>query len=75
LPKSEWLVALPVSLVLGGALGNLIDRIRFGFVTDFIDFHVYGWHYATFNVADSAVSVGATWLILRLLYESITSKS
>jgi len=75
LPRSEWMTALPVSLVLGGALGNLIDRIRFGFVTDFIDFHVHGWHYATFNVADSAVSIGATWLIVRLLYESFTSKS
>lgn len=71
LSRSEWVLALPVSLVLGGALGNLIDRIRFGYVTDFIDFHVRNWHFATFNVADSAVSVGATWLVLRLLYESI----
>lgn len=75
LPRTEWLTALPVSLVLGGALGNLIDRIRFGFVTDFIDFHVHGWHYATFNVADSAVCVGAMWLMVRLLYESFVSES
>jgi signal peptidase II len=75
LPRSEWMIAFPVSLVLGGAIGNLIDRIRVGFVTDFIDFHIHGWHYATFNIADSAVCVGATWLIVRLLYESFTSKS
>src|SRR3989338_4180129 len=75
LARSEWVIALPVSLVLGGALGNLIDRIRFGYVTDFVDFHVRNWHFATFNVADSAVSVGATWLVLRLLYESFTRKS
>ena len=73
LPRSEWVLALPVSMVLGGALGNLIDRVRFGYVTDFIDFHVRNWHFATFNVADSAVTVGATWLVLRLLYESIIS--
>ncbi len=73
--RSEWMIAMPVSLVLGGALGNLMDRLRFGFVTDFIDFHVNGWHFATFNIADSAVSVGATWIVLRLLYESFTRES
>ncbi len=73
LPRAAWMTALPVSLVLGGALGNLIDRVRFGYVTDFIDFHLGNWHFATFNIADSAVSVGATWLILRLLYEGFTS--
>ena len=72
LSRSEWIIAAPISLVLGGALGNLMDRIRFGYVTDFIDFHLGNWHFATFNVADSAVTIGATWLILRLLYESVT---
>ena len=75
MPRYEWWNALPVSLVLGGALGNLIDRVRFGVVVDFIDFHVHNWHYATFNIADAAVCVGAAWLILRLFYESIISKS
>lgn len=65
--RNDWGMALPISLILGGALGNLIDRVRFGFVTDFIDFHIGNWHFATFNVADSAVSVGATLLCLRLL--------
>lgn len=75
LKRSEWMTALPVSLVLGGAIGNLIDRVRYGFVTDFVDFHIGHWHFATFNVADSAVSIGATWLVLRLLYESFARKS
>ncbi|OGT43456.1 MAG: signal peptidase II [Gammaproteobacteria bacterium RIFCSPHIGHO2_12_FULL_40_19] len=69
LPRNEWWTTLPISLVLGGALGNLIDRVRFGYVTDFIDFYVGNWHFATFNVADSAVSVGAAWLVLIFLYE------
>lgn len=69
LPREEWWTSLPISLVLGGAIGNLIDRVRFGYVTDFIDFHVGNWHFATFNVADSAVSVGAACLVLIFLYE------
>ena len=74
LARREWWIALPVSFVLGGALGNLIDRVRFGVVVDFIDFHVGNWHYATFNIADSFVCIGAAWLMLRLVYESIISK-
>jgi len=49
---------ISLSLVLGGAVGNLIDRIRIGKVTDFIDFHVNSWHWPSFNVADSALTVG-----------------
>lgn len=73
--RSDWMVAAPVSLVLGGALGNLIDRIHYGFVVDFIDFHINLWHFATFNIADSAVCVGAACLILRVLYEGVTRQS
>ena len=50
--------------ILGGALGNLIDRLRFGQVVDFLDFHALGWHWPPFNVADSAITVGAALLIL-----------
>lgn len=75
LPASAWLLACPVSLVLGGALGNLIDRLQFHYVIDFVDFHVGAWHFATFNLADSAVSIGATWLIIRVVYESLIGKS
>jgi signal peptidase II len=53
-----------LALVLGGALGNLIDRLRIGCVVDFLDFHAMGWHWPAFNVADSAISIGAVLLIL-----------
>ena len=75
LPRREWWIAAPVSLVLGGALGNLIDRIHYGYVIDFVDFHLVDWHFATFNIADAAVSIGATWLIIRVVYESLIGKS
>jgi len=50
--------------ILGGALGNAIDRLRFGSVVDFLDFHAAGWHWPAFNVADSAITVGAVLLVL-----------
>jgi signal peptidase II len=53
-----------LALVLGGAVGNVIDRLRFGHVVDFLDFHAYGWHWPAFNVADSAITVGAGLLIV-----------
>jgi signal peptidase II len=58
------LLCLGLALILGGALGNLVDRVRFGHVVDFLDFHAMGWHWPAFNVADSAISVGAVILIL-----------
>jgi signal peptidase II len=58
------LFCLGLALILGGALGNLIDRLRFGQVVDFLDFHAMGWHWPAFNVADSAITVGAVLLIL-----------
>jgi signal peptidase II len=68
-----WLKKLPnrlnsetvgINLVLGGAIGNVIDRVLEGRVTDFVDFYIGSWHYATFNVADVAITVGAGLLIL-----------
>lgn len=53
-----------LALVLAGALGNAIDRVRIGCVVDFLDFHAAGWHWPAFNVADSAITVGAVLLIL-----------
>ncbi len=59
-----------LSLILGGALGNLIDRILLGHVVDFLDFHAAGYHWPAFNVADSAISIGA----LILVWESFHGK-
>lgn len=53
-----------LALILGGAAGNLIDRVLYGHVIDFLDFHVAGWHWPAFNVADSAICVGAALIIL-----------
>ena len=53
-----------LALILGGAIGNVIDRLRFGYVVDFLDLHAAGWHWPAFNVADSAITLGAALLIL-----------
>ena len=53
-----------LALMLGGALGNLWDRLEWGHVVDFLDFHAAGWHWPAFNVADSAITIGAALLIL-----------
>jgi signal peptidase II len=59
----ETLFSLALSLVLAGAVGNVIDRLYFGAVVDFLDFHAFGWHWPAFNVADSAITCGAALLI------------
>jgi len=58
------LLCTGLALVLGGALGNLIDRLRLGHVVDFVDLHAFGWHWPAFNVADAGITVGAAILIL-----------
>lgn len=63
-PRRDWLTALPLALVIGGAIGNLIDRLRYGHVVDFIQVYRGDWAFPTFNVADSAISVGAVLLVL-----------
>jgi len=64
-------VWLPVALglIIGGAIGNVIDRVRFGAVTDFLDFYIGGWHWPAFNMADLAISVGVAILILDSLFQ------
>ena len=57
------------SLIIGGALGNLIDRIRFGAVIDFLDFYAYGWHWPAFNVADICICVGVALIIAGLVFK------
>jgi signal peptidase II len=66
-PTGDRLVAASLSLILGGALGNGIDRATRGFVIDFVDFHIHGWHYPAFNVADSAIVLGAILMGLDML--------
>ena len=60
----ERLLPAALSLILGGALGNVIDRLRFDAVVDFLDFHVAGYHWPAFNVADSAITVGVALMLL-----------
>ena len=60
----QRLFSFALSLILGGALGNVIDRLLHGYVVDFIQVHYGGWYFPSFNVADSAISVGAACLIL-----------
>jgi signal peptidase II len=62
--SSERLFSAGLTLILGGALGNLWDRVALGHVVDFLDFHAFGWHFWAFNIADSAITVGAALLIL-----------
>jgi len=62
-----WSARLSVSLIFGGAVGNLIDRARFGAVVDFVDAHYRGYHWPAFNVADSAITVGVVLLALHLM--------
>lgn len=59
----QVLFSFALSLILGGALGNLVDRLLYGAVVDFLDFHVYGHHWPAFNVADSAITCGAVLLV------------
>lgn len=63
---------LSVAAILGGALGNLIDRVRYGEVIDFLDFYVGAYHWPAFNVADAAISVGVFFLVLHYLFEKKT---
>jgi signal peptidase II len=62
------LIAMALGLVIGGAIGNVIDRLRFGAVFDFLDFHIAGWHWPAFNVADSAICVGVFLLCIDALF-------
>lgn len=67
---SQKLFSFALALILGGALGNLIDRIAYGYVVDFLDFHWSGYHFAAFNLADSGITCGAALLI----WDSLTGK-
>lgn len=70
LPKRAYWTRVALGLILGGALGNAWDRLLYGYVIDFLDFHLNDWHFATFNVADSAICVGAFMLMLSWIRRS-----
>ena len=59
----QRLFSFALALLLGGAIGNVLDRLQHGYVVDFLDFHWAGWHFPAFNVADSAITIGAACLI------------
>lgn len=68
--QGQALLSMSLALVLGGAVGNLVDRVRLGHVTDFIQVWFGGWAFPSFNVADAGISVGATLLIIDALFFS-----
>jgi signal peptidase II len=69
LQQDDWMGQISIAGILGGAVGNLLDRVRLGEVIDFLDFYVNGYHWPAFNVADAAISVGVFFLILRFALE------
>ena len=70
----EGLFCAGLALILGGALGNVWDRVVLGHVVDFLDFHAFGWHFWAFNAADSAITVGAGLVILDGLWPVATRR-
>jgi len=75
LPDGGWVGRVAIGLIFGGAVGNLIDRARFGAVVDFVDVHWRGWHWPAFNVADSAITIGVALLAMRLITERTAPES
>ena len=69
LPEKDWVGQLSIAGILGGAIGNLIDRVRFGEVVDFLDVYIESYHWPAFNVADSAITVGVVCLIIHFAFE------
>jgi len=68
-PTSERFMKISLSLILAGALGNLIDRIFRGYVVDFLDFYVKNWHWPSFNIADASITIGGFLLIFIFLFK------
>jgi signal peptidase II len=71
IPKTHPVLAAGLALIFGGAIGNLIDRLRFGKVVDFLDFYIGSLHWPAFNVADSAITVGVAIFIVHLLFRKL----
>lgn len=75
LKSGQWLLALSLAMILGGAVGNLWDRVVLGYVVDFISVHYEDWYFPTFNVADAAISVGAVLMVLDAFINGDPEKS
>lgn len=73
--KSDTLSIISYILIISGALGNLIDRIRLGYVVDFLDFIIFGYDYPVFNIADCFITVGCFILIIMVILESKNAKN
>jgi signal peptidase II len=71
---NQRLFSLALAMILGGAIGNVIDRLAYGHVIDFLDFHAAGWHWPAFNIADSAIVGGAMLLVLDELLRARRAK-
>lgn len=68
--RQQYWLAFALALVIGGALGNVIDRVIYGYVIDFIDIYYQGWHWPAFNIADSAISVGVVMLLIDAFFNN-----
>lgn len=73
--SSSRLQSLAIALVISGAIGNVVDRVRFGAVIDFLDFHAFGYHWPAFNVADSAICIGVFLLIIQSFFFETDEKN
>ena len=74
-PSRNRLLQVSLALILGGALGNLYDRLAYGYVVDFLEFYVSTYHWPSFNVADSAISIGVVLLALEILRSEAPSRA
>ena len=66
--EKNILIKTALALILGGAIGNIIDRIRFGAVVDFLDFHAFGYHWPSFNIADTMICIGVAIIIIQAIF-------
>ena len=72
-PKTHALLAAGFAMIFGGAIGNLIDRLRFGKVVDFLDFYLGNYHWPAFNIADSAITIGIGIFIYHIVFNKLPS--
>lgn len=75
IPVTQGWLSFGLALIFGGAVGNLIDRIRFGSVVDFLDFYLGRWHWPAFNVADSAISIGVVIFLFHMIFKKMPARS